>query len=134
MEPSLLDDPTFKGYSSEDPPIDPRLKRPMGKPYKPQDSGPPLWAEEQLVVLNLWRLQYYYDIRVAHDGGHLEWLIAEQEELQSMTLAEFYSLGTRGNCKYEQLVTVLMQVQGAKIPEQEMLIRPFRLPYPATPG
>ncbi|KAI0904154.1 hypothetical protein F4823DRAFT_226731 [Ustulina deusta] len=92
MNPSYLDDPTFRGYNSGYPLLPVHLKRPKGRPYQPKDTGPPSWAEEQLVIWNLWRVQYYYDIRAAHDVGRLEWSVAEQEELLSMTLPEFYRL------------------------------------------
>ncbi len=130
MNPSCLDDPTFRGYNSGYPLLPVHLKRPKGRPYQPKDTGPPSWAEEQLVIWNLWRVQYYYDIRAAHDVGRLEWSIAEQEELLSMTLPEFYRLYNRISYKWEQLITVFAYVKGAKSPE----LGAFCLPCPTVPS
>ncbi|GAP89397.1 hypothetical protein SAMD00023353_4000270 [Rosellinia necatrix] len=130
MKPFYLDDPTsIRGYSNILPPPHPEL--PKGKPYQPKDTGPPSWAEEQLVMLNIWRIQYYYEIRSAHHAGNLEWTAAEQEELVSMTLPMFYGFRSRP-CRQEQLLTVLAYLQEIKGPEEEGS-HPFRLPCPATP-
>ncbi|KAI0506842.1 hypothetical protein F5B22DRAFT_622257 [Xylaria bambusicola] len=127
MNPSCLDDPTFKGYWYL------KLRQPKGRLYQPKDSGPPSWAEEQLVLLNMWRLQYYFDMKAACDVGQLGWSTADQEELKSLDLPEFYHMSPAGSGHYitEQLMTVYAYVHGVRTPEQDATL-PLRLPSPNT--
>ncbi|KAI0099758.1 hypothetical protein GGR51DRAFT_534980 [Nemania sp. FL0031] len=127
MNPSCLDDPTWEGFNNA---LPPHMNLPKGRPYEPKDSGPPVYAEEQLVVWNLWRVQYFYDIRVAHDTGRLEWSLVEQDELLSMTLPEFYHLYNHLTWGWEQLMTVDAYV--IQVRDREKAQPPFRLPCPTA--
>ncbi|KAI0201411.1 hypothetical protein F4808DRAFT_425115 [Astrocystis sublimbata] len=115
MNPRELDDPTFISFECTFPP-ERRRTPPKGRLYQPKDSGPPSWAEEQLVILNLWKLQYYDGIRLAHTDGRLGWSAADQQDFLSMTVLEFFHLGS---CAREQLLTVLAYVQKVEYPERE---------------
>ncbi|KAI1170191.1 hypothetical protein F4777DRAFT_135040 [Nemania sp. FL0916] len=129
MNPSCLDDPTFRGYDGT---LVVQTVRPRGKPYQPKDTGPPSWAEEQLVLLNLWRVQYYYEIRVAHQAGRLEWPAVTPDELLSMDIAQFYGR-EMSSWRWEQLITIMIYMQQVKSSKQGTS-RPFCLPSPSAPG
>jgi hypothetical protein len=111
-----------------------RLKRHKGRPYEPKNTGSPSWAEEQLVLLNLWRIQYFYDLKAACFNGHLGWGITQQDALQLTTIPVFFSLFVRRRYRIEQLMTVLAYVNRVQSLDQETTANQIRLPRPTAPS
>lgn len=110
--------------------------RPAGQPQRLPDTGAPLLVEEQLVAMNLWRLQYLQDIQAALDAGRLEWSAEDREVGLGLGARRFYQLEAQ-SYKREQLEVVMRYVQlrggmVTELPRPSTTPRPFDVPY-ATP-
>ncbi|KAJ3568383.1 hypothetical protein NPX13_g6440 [Xylaria arbuscula] len=109
--------------------------RHRGKPYQPKDTGPPSWTEEQLVILNLWQLQYYIDLRKALAAGRLEWSESCCEEFREMDIWSFYEIDDQEEASHlfrqEQIMTILEYLLKKESIEQDMP-GPRSPPYPTT--
>lgn len=125
MNFSRLLDPTFH-YNSVGPPLQPWLKRPEGKPYRPDDTGPPLWVEEQRVVLNLWRLQYHSELKDALSAGLLDWSTEDREILEVSSPSNFFSARSWFG---EEVLTVSEYIETLRDQKND-LPRPVHLPQP----
>lgn len=67
---------------------------PWSSPDKPdQVLGHPTWTEEQRAILAIWRLQFYYELKLAQIGRRLDWRESDLRRLQSDTLDSFYRPG-----------------------------------------
>ncbi|KAK9419931.1 putative F-box domain-containing protein [Seiridium unicorne] len=91
MNFARLANSTFS-YHSTDPPLQPRLKRPEGIPYQPDNTGPPLWVEEQRVILNLWRLEYHAELKNTLSSGLMEWPAEDLKALEDSRPPDFFNL------------------------------------------
>lgn len=79
--------------------------RPAGQPQQLQHTGNPLLVEEQLVAMNLWRLQYVVEVRAAASTERLRWSAEDRQDILSNHVWWFYRLEF-GSYKEEQLQVV----------------------------
>lgn len=87
-------------------------KRPAGRPQRLPDTGLPWVVEEQLVALNLWRLQYYLEVRAALAAGRLAWPADDRAAVQTLCAPRFYRLEVK-SYRREQLEAVVRYVAAA---------------------
>uniref|UniRef100_L2GBG6 Uncharacterized protein n=1 Tax=Colletotrichum fructicola (strain Nara gc5) TaxID=1213859 RepID=L2GBG6_COLFN len=66
-----------------------------GRPYSPDDIGPPVWIEEHRVTRGFWRLQLLYELQRATSENRLGW---KMDETRGPVSAE----GLYGALRYEK--------------------------------
>lgn len=85
-----------------------------GKPFQPPRTGPASWVEEQRVVLALWRIQFFLELKIALYRGRLGWVEDDARILSSAHLQDFFPSSRRGNLNgtgLEQTLTVYEYLQ-----------------------
>lgn len=74
------------------------------KDYIPEDTGPPLWVEEQRMMLPFWQLQFFLELQGAghKDSLHTSWPGQDVDVLSQSSADGFYDVS---NCNREQILT-----------------------------
>lgn len=81
-------------------------RRPVGKPFTPESSGPFSWTERQRTSRHFWRVQLFFYLKLS--SRDLHWPLKDLVRLDSLDIFSFWELsGTHGRFN-EQLGTIVV--------------------------
>ena len=105
-------------------------KQPESRRLLVEKPEPPAWIEVQRVERAFWRVQFFYDLKMAASQSLLSWSTADFESLQNMELKDLYD-NTRYH-EFEEINTIVDYIRHLRAREASDLQISGVLPVPST--
>ncbi|KAK0100512.1 hypothetical protein ONS96_007786 [Cadophora gregata f. sp. sojae] len=96
-------------------------RRPIGKVFIPENSGPFSWTERQRVSRHMWRVQLLFYLKLKSPNFH--WTTGDVAHLESLDIFSFWDLSDRKGNFREQLGTVVYYLKTTRQKHGSPLLR-----------